>query len=106
MTIDEIRAIREATSLETIGMTTEELHQHFARGATDIERRIAEIRKKRGIVVEPSRRDSADKQSQRNEHAFIRGAEYYANLTKANADANTGNNMAVHEPKENYNQMK
>jgi len=50
MTINEVRAIRERTSLETIGMNTEELRRYFAQGATDIERQIADIRKKRGIA--------------------------------------------------------
>ena len=60
MTVDEVRAIREKTSLETIGMTTEELNQYFAQGAADIERRIAEIRKKKGFATYPQSNDKTN----------------------------------------------
>ena len=102
MTVDEVRAIREKMSLETIGMTSEELHQYFTQGAADIKQRIEEIRKKKGIIIEPRNHGSSSKPLQKNEHAFIRGAEYYANLSKADASANAGRNIAVHEPAENY----
>ena len=102
MTVDEVRAIREKISLETINMTAEELCLYFARGANDIERRIAEIRSKRGITLESSNDVSTEKSKQKNEHAFIRGVEYYANLSKTNASANAGSNIAVHESTESY----
>ena len=51
MTVEEVRAIREKISLETVGMTTDELHAYFAKGAVKMEKRIAEIRKEKGIVL-------------------------------------------------------
>ena len=96
MTVDEIRAIREKTSLETIGMTTEELRLYFAQGATDIERRIAEIRKKKGIATNPQTNDNTREPVLKNTHGFIRGAEYYANLSKAKIIT------AVHEEPNDY----
>ena len=91
MTVDEIRAIREKTSLETIGMNTEELHLYFAQGARDIERRIVEIRKEKGVAIYPQSDDNASEPVHKNTHEFICGAEYYGNLTKAKTD------MSVHE---------
>ena len=102
MTVDEVRAIREKISLKTINMTKEELCLYYARGANEMERRIAEIRSIRGIALESSSDVSTGKSKQKNEHAFIRGAEYYANLSKTIVSANTGPNIAVHEPTENY----
>jgi len=43
MTVDEVRAIREKKSLETIGMTTEELNKYFDKGANEIQEMINEI---------------------------------------------------------------
>jgi len=102
MTINEVRAIREKASLETIGMTTEELRQYFAQGANDIERRIADIRKKRGIALESINNSDTSKLLQKKEDGFIRGAEYYAGLTTAKADENAGYNIAVYESLEDY----
>jgi len=51
MTVEEVRAIREIISLEAAGMTTDELHAYFAKGAAKMEERIAEIRKEKGIVL-------------------------------------------------------
>jgi len=97
MTVDEIREIREKTSLKTIGMTTEKLRIYYAQGATDIERRIAEIRKNKGIATFSHSNDNTSEPIQNNTHGFIRGAKYYANLT------NTKTDMAVHENPEDYN---
>jgi len=102
MMIDEIRAIREKTSLETIGMTIEELRQYFAKGAAEIEGRIVEIRNKKGIVMESSWNDDTGKTKQKSEHAYIRGAEYYADLSKVDANSNAERYMTVSEPTENY----
>jgi len=103
MKVDEIRAIREKTSLETIGMTTEELRIYFAQGATDIERRIAKIRKKKGIVIESRSPGSASKSLQKNEHVYIRGAEYYSRLSSIKAD--NGRNTMVQEAVDDYDQQ-
>ena len=84
MTIDEIRAIREKTSLKTMGMTTEELQAYFAKGAADIEMRIAEIRMKNSIAINSHSNEPTSRPVRKNEYGFIRGAEYYANLSKAN----------------------
>ena len=97
MTVDEIREIRESISLEIIGMNTEELRAYFAEGADDIERRIAEIRRKKGISIYPQSKDNTSEQVQKNTHGFVRGAANYANLSKSKAD------MAVHENPEDYN---
>ena len=77
MTVDEIRAIREKTSLETVVMNTVELRLYFSQGATDIERRIAEIRKKKGISTYLYSNDNTSESIQKNTHRFIRDAEYY-----------------------------
>ena len=97
MTVDEIRKIRESISLEIKGMNPEELRAYYAEGAEDIERRIAEIRKKKGIAIYPQSNDNTSEPLRRNTHGYIRGAEYYANLSKAKTD------MAVHENPEDYN---
>jgi hypothetical protein len=47
MTITEVRAIRERQSLETVGLTTEDLRAYFAEGAGEIQRMIDETRKER-----------------------------------------------------------
>ena len=49
MTVDMVREIREKTSLETCGMSADELHVYFLEGASRIEKRIAEIRKEKNI---------------------------------------------------------
>ena len=97
MTVDEVRAIRESISLEIIGMNSEELRAYFAEGAEDIERRIAEIRRKKGIAIFPQNKDNTSEQVQKNTHAYVRGAAYYANLSKSKTD------IAVHENTEDYN---
>ena len=102
MTINEVRAIKKKISLETIGMTTEELHQYFAQEAADIERRIVDIRKKRGITFGPISNSKTSKLIQKNEYAYKRGIEYYDNLSKTDVSFNSGNNIAVHESTENY----
>ena len=61
MTVEEVRAIRNKISLETTGMTTDELRIFFTSEATGVEQRITEIRKKKGIAFEPSIADSASK---------------------------------------------
>ena len=48
MTITEVRAIRERQSLETVGMTADELRAYFAKGASEAQRMIDEIRKNAG----------------------------------------------------------
>ena len=68
MTVEEVRAIRNNISHETIGMSTEELRIYFRSKAIGVEQRIAEIRKKRGIVFEPPIDGSSGKQSHKNEH--------------------------------------
>ena len=107
MTVNEVREIRERLSLEARGMSTEEQQKRITDGAADAKRKIEEIRKKKGIVftsvlTSQEKSEAENKKMQKNEHAFIRGAEYYANLSKTNASANTGSNIAVHEPTENY----
>ena len=47
MILDEIRAIREKQSLETIGMTTEQLHAYFSKGADALEKMMKEIRQEK-----------------------------------------------------------
>ena len=49
MTVAEVRAIREKQSLETIGMTKEELQAYFAKGAGEIQKMVDEIRKEKAI---------------------------------------------------------
>ena len=39
MTLEEIRTIREKQSLETIGMTTEQLHEYFSKDANNLKKR-------------------------------------------------------------------
>ena len=46
MTVDEVRAIREKKSLETIEMTAEELNVYFDKGANEIRDMINENQKK------------------------------------------------------------
>jgi hypothetical protein len=102
MTFDEVRKIKEMTSLATIGMTTEELRLYFDQGATDMERRIAEIRKKRGIELETVNNSGTSNPFQKKEHGFIRGAEYYVHLTTTKTEDNAGHSITVNEPAENY----
>jgi len=102
MTINEVRAIREKTSIETIGMNTEELRKYFAQGATDIERRIANIRKERGIVFKPPNNNNTNKSMKKKEHGNIYNNECFANLAKTNTNVNTGQGISVHELTENY----
>ena len=45
MTLAEVRVIRERQSLETVGMTADELRAYFAKGASEAQRMIDEIRK-------------------------------------------------------------
>ena len=97
MTVDEIREIREGISLEIIGMNSEELRAYFAEGADDIERRIAEIRRKKGIAIYPQSKGKTNEPIQKNTYGFVRGAAYYANLSKSKTD------IAVHENPEDYN---
>jgi len=59
MTVDEVRSIRETISLETIGMTAEELHTYFSKSTARIEQRIAEIRKEKGIVLTSANNNQA-----------------------------------------------
>ena len=47
MTVDEVRAIREKKSLETVGMSVSELNAYYSKGANEVQKRIDEIRKKR-----------------------------------------------------------
>ena len=42
MTIDEVRDIKEAMSLETIGMSVSELHSYYSKGAKEIQRMVDE----------------------------------------------------------------
>ena len=51
MTVDEVRAIREKKSLETIGMTTEELSSYFSKGASEIQRMVDKIRKESSTLT-------------------------------------------------------
>jgi len=44
MTIEEVRAIKEAMSLETVGMGANELHEFYSRGAAEIQARIDALR--------------------------------------------------------------
>jgi hypothetical protein len=50
MTVAEVRVIREKQSLETVGMTTEELRAYFAKGANEVQKMIDEIRREKGII--------------------------------------------------------
>ena len=52
MTLDEIRTIREKQSLETIGMTSEQLHTYFSKGADCLEKMIEEKRKMKNSIEE------------------------------------------------------
>ena len=54
MTVEEVRAIRERKSLETTNMTAKELRAYFAEGADKAEKRIAEIRREKGIEFKPA----------------------------------------------------
>jgi len=101
MTVDEVRDIREKTSLETINMTVDELRLYFAHGATDIESRIVKIRKIKGIILDSTCDSVINKAKHKNEHAYIRGAEYYANSSNTNVNVNTEQGVSVHEPTEN-----
>ena len=47
MTVDEVRAIREKKSLETVGMSVSELNAYYSKGANEMQKRIDAIRKKR-----------------------------------------------------------
>lgn len=47
MTVAEVRTIREQQSLETIGMTTAELQAYFAKGASEIQKMVDEMRKEK-----------------------------------------------------------
>ena len=47
MTVDEVRAIREKKSLETVGMSVSELNAYYSKGATKAQQMIDEIRKQR-----------------------------------------------------------
>ena len=42
--VEEIREIRERNSLETIGMSVDELNAYFAKGAGELQKRIDAIR--------------------------------------------------------------
>ena len=42
--VEEIREIRERNSLETIGMSVDELNAYFAKGAAEAQKRIDAIR--------------------------------------------------------------
>ena len=44
MTVKEVREIRERQSLETIGMTVEELNTYYGKGAAEIQKRIDALR--------------------------------------------------------------
>jgi len=44
VTVEEVRAIKEKKSLETTGMTGEELSAYYAKGATEMQKLIDEIR--------------------------------------------------------------
>ena len=46
MFIDELRVIREKRSLETLGMTTEQLNFYYKKGADEMMKIIEEMRKK------------------------------------------------------------
>ena len=51
MTVDEVRAIREKKSLETIEMTTKELNAYFNNGAEAIKKMIEEVRLENSNVL-------------------------------------------------------
>jgi pyruvate dehydrogenase complex dehydrogenase (E1) component len=61
MTLDEVRKIREEMSLETAGMTADELHDYCSEGATKAEQYISEIRMRRGIVFIPANEQAVGK---------------------------------------------
>ena len=44
--MDEIRAIKERKSLETVGMSVSELNAYYSKGAGEMQKRIDAIRKK------------------------------------------------------------
>jgi hypothetical protein len=45
MFMDELRTIRERKSMETLGMTTEQLNDYYKTGADEMMNMIEEIRK-------------------------------------------------------------
>ena len=47
MTLEEIKAIRERKSLETIGMTTEEAAAYFKKGADNIKKIMEELKQEK-----------------------------------------------------------
>ena len=47
MFIDELRTIRERQSMETLGMTTEQLNDYYKKGSDEMMKRIEEIRKEK-----------------------------------------------------------
>jgi hypothetical protein len=49
MTVAEVREIKEKQSLETAGMTAEELHSYYRRGAAEIQEKIDLFRKEGGM---------------------------------------------------------
>jgi len=51
MFIDELRTIREEISLETIGMTTDQLNAYYKKGADEMMKRIEEVRKQNDITL-------------------------------------------------------
>ena len=83
MTLQEVLIIKEQKSQMTKDMTTEQLNEFFA-----------------GSLREFSR--ITGKRITKEEFAFTRGAEYYANLSTVKADENTGYSMAVNEPQNDY----
>jgi hypothetical protein len=52
MTLTEVREIRDRISEQTKDFSFEELRDYYAKSADKAEKRIAEIRKKRGIVLD------------------------------------------------------
>lgn len=58
MTVDEVREIKEAMSLETADMSVGELHTYYSKGAKEIQRRIEELR---GGTDAEMRADTTDK---------------------------------------------
>jgi hypothetical protein len=59
MTVDEVRTIREKISLETARMNPDELRAYYADGAAKAEKRVAEIRKEKGILFQSATDNTA-----------------------------------------------
>jgi len=62
MTLDEVQCIKEQMSLETIGMSVDELNAYHSKGASEMQKRIEAIRNQQGtpltiIRPEPKQND-------------------------------------------------